>query len=282
MLNKIYTNVAGVNICVDYDTPECGEVTRGFLKDFPSEETAEIDFNLKFSSEKSLLKFNFTHHENDLRNDNIGMSVEMGSISKDARFAVLPDMADQSIEVAEFILDNLLRICLQYILPGKRGIILHSSAVAERGKSFVFVGPNDGGKSTIARNTARQVLSDDCVALRKTDEGIWMGCATPWGDVHTTGEYPLEAIFFIEKSDSFYCERVSSLSAVKGLFANASFSFPDTEKHAGEILEKVLDVVTGVSESVPVYRMGFRKEDNVLELMNERGATWNSAVSMKR
>lgn len=282
MLDKVYTNIAGVNICIDYDTPECGEVTRSFLKDFPALQGEETDLCIKFSSDKSLLKFGFTHSEDNLLSNNIGMSVEMGSISQDAKFAVLPDMADQSIEVAEFILDNLLRICLQYVIPGKSGIILHSSAVVDKGKSFVFVGPNDGGKSTIARNTTRQILSDDCVALRKSDNGKWMGCATPWGDVRTSGEYPLEGIFFIEKSDNFYCEKIDPLSAVKGLFANASFSFPDIEKHAGEILGKVLDVVAGISEFVPVYRMGFRKEDNVLELMNERGVTWNSAVSMKQ
>ncbi|MGD2278798.1 MAG: hypothetical protein PVH45_01730 [Candidatus Omnitrophota bacterium] len=282
MLNKVYSSIAGINICIDYDTPECGEVTREFLRDFLTAEDAVVDFCVKFSSEKKLLKFGFTHSEENEANNTIGMSVDMGSIKKDTSYAVLPDMADQSREVAEFILDNLLRICLQYIIPKYDGIILHSSSVVDEGKSFVFVAPNSGGKSTIASNTGRQVLSDDCVALRKYEDGTWMACGTPWGDVHSSGEFPVRAIFFIEKADRFYCEKIDPVSAAKGLFANSSFSFPDMEKYAHEILENVLDAVTGACGDIPVYMMGFRKDDNVMDLVKEEGFVWNSAVSTRQ
>ena len=267
--DRISVKIAGLDICVKYHTPQCGRILRDFLEGFITEDIPDPCFSIEFSPQKQLIQFGFNHTDRNERDDTIDMTVGMGHIDKAARYAVIPDVADQSEAVADFILDNFLRICIQYAIPRKNGVILHSSAVVEKNKSLVFVAPNEGGKSTIAENTGRKILSDDCVGLRKSSDGSWAACATPWGNVRSSGEYPLEAIFFIEKADDFYCERIGSIPAVKNLFANVSLSFPDIEKCADGILDNVLGVVTEISTGIPVYSLGFRKDDNVIELLKK-------------
>ncbi|MFC1548579.1 hypothetical protein ACFL5E_01315 [Candidatus Omnitrophota bacterium] len=271
MPNSIFVKIADVPIKLDSQTRECEGIIRSFLKDFICKETypEERCFVVNLAPSRGLVKFGLSHDDEGRRNNTIGMTVGSGHIDKDARFAVAPDASDQSPEVGEFILDNFLRICFQYVIVRWNGIILHSSAVVDDGKAMVFIGPNSGGKSTISANTGCHVLSDDSVALRKMPGGEWTACATPWGKVSGKGCYPIEAMFFIKKSDRFYCEKVDPIDVVKGLFSNASLSFPDMEEFEPQIFDDILGIVTEMGVSVPVYEMGFRKDDNVVELLKK-------------
>jgi hypothetical protein len=192
----------------------------------------------------------------------------MGHIDKNGDHAVLIDATPESVEVAGFVMDNLLRIALQYAMPKRGGVLLHSSAIVHEGKSLVFIAPNEGGKSTISANSGKPVLSDDCVGVQGLADGGWLACATPWGRVHGKGEYPIEAMFFIEKSDKFFCEPVSSIDTVKRVFSNLSLTFSDIDKSSDTILDNILGVVTSLSMDVPAYRLGFRKDDNVIEMLS--------------
>jgi len=154
--------------------------------------------------------------------------------------------------------------------------------VEDEGASYIFVGPNDGGKTTIALNTGRKVLSDDCVGIRKTSSGF-LGCSTPWGSVHANSEHPLGALFFIKKSDRLFFNAISPIEVIKRIFSNTSLSFPDfNEKCSEPILEHVLGIITELSAGVPVFELEFRKEDNVMDFIRERRQSWNSADCIKQ
>ncbi|MBD3427008.1 MAG: hypothetical protein GF409_07270 [Candidatus Omnitrophica bacterium] len=270
MSYSMYAEIAGVPVKLEYSLPESRPIIRKLLKDFlvPDEPEGE-KFLLKMMPSRGLVRFALNNDEKDREANIISMNVGSGHIDKNARFAVVPDASDQSPEASEFILDNFLRICFQYVIIHWGGIILHSSAVVKDARAMVFIAPNSGGKSTIASNTGCHVLSDDCVAVRKRDDGTWMACATPWGKLSGRGSYPIEAMFFIDKSDRFYCRKMDAVQAVKGLFSNASLSFPEMAGFESDLFDDILGLVTGMGSRLAVYRMGFRKDDNVIELLKE-------------
>lgn len=267
MLGSINSRIAGVDIRISYDTTACESILKDFLKDFIVNSCGKDPFDVRFSADKSIIELGFKHTDREKEMNAWGLTVGMGHIDKNGDHAVLVDATPESVEVAGFVMDNLLRIALQYAMPKRGGVLLHSSAIVHEGKSLVFIASNEGGKSTISANSGKPVLSDDCVGMQGLPDGGFLACATPWGRVHGKGEYPIEAMFFIEKSDKFFCEPVSSIDTVKKVFSNLSLTFSDIDKSSDTILDNILGVVTSLSMDVPAYRLGFRKDDNVIEML---------------
>ena len=234
---KLKVNIAGLNILLEIDTREGFLLLEEWLREYKKD--SDSDFTIHFFHDEKLFSFGFEEHAADDSDKIIQMSVKMGHIDYPNRYAMGPDAAMVNKELARFLFSNSLRIVVQYVLPMFGGILTHASAVVDNGKSYVFIGPNDGGKTTIAQNTGKVILSDDCIGLSRF-EGGWNACATPWGNIHNSGLYPLAGIFFISKSDRLESARVDKLTAVKRLFSNICTSFPSSQKHASEILEYIL------------------------------------------
>lgn len=267
MPNEIYARIAGVDISISCGTSGCSDLLGSFLQNFLVPSAPKDPFKVRFSTDDPMMALGFSNTAKEERANLWGLNLGMGHMDKNGDFAVIADMTPENIQVAQFINDNLLRVCLQYAMPKRGGLLLHSSAIENHGKSLVFIAPNEGGKSTISANSGRKVLSDDCVGIKKDKSGAWFACSTPWGRVHSSGEYPIEALFFIEKSDRFFCEPISSIDVVKKIFANLSLTFSDLEEYPDHSLEDVLHIVSGVSTAIPAFRLGFRRDDNVVELL---------------
>lgn len=267
MLSELKARIAGVDIALACETTECARILEDFLANFLAAPASKDVFKVRFSTDKEIMGMGFANAPKGGRANVWGLTVGMGSLDKNGDFATIPDTTAESLEIARFINDNLLRICLQYAMPKRGSLLLHSSAIENDGKSLVFIAPNEGGKSTISANSGKKVLSDDCVGIRKDTEGSWLACSTPWGRVHSPGEHPIEAMFFIEKSDRFFCEPISSIDTVKRIFANLSLTFSDLEEYPDNSLEDVLHIVSGLSSAAPAFRLGFRRDDNVAELL---------------
>jgi len=259
---KLKVNIAGLNILLEVDTREGYTMLEEWLRDYKKD--ADPDFTLHFFHEEERFKLGFEGNLQGGADEIIQMNVKMGHIDYKNRYAMGPDASMVNKELARFLFSNSLRIVVQYVLPKFDGVLIHASAVADNGKSYVFIGPNDGGKTTIAQNTGKVILSDDCIGLSRF-EGEWNACATPWGNIHNSGLYPIAGIFFISKSDRLESARIDKLSTVKKLFSNICTSFPSSQKHASEILEYILSIFEQVCGEIPTYDLRFRKDDNVFD-----------------
>jgi hypothetical protein len=259
---KLKVNIAGLNVLLEVGTQEGYRMLEEWLRDFRKE--ADTDFTLYFSHEEERFRLGFEGNLQEDQDEIIQMSVKMGHIDNRNRCAMGPDAARVNKELARFLFSNSLRIVVQYVLPKFGGVLLHASAVVGNGKSYVFIGPNDGGKTTIAQNTGKVILSDDCIGLNRID-GEWNACATPWGNIHNSGLYPVACIFFISKSDRLESARVDRLSAVKRLFSNICTSFPSSQKEASKVLGYILSILEQVCGEIPAYTLRFRKDDNVFD-----------------
>jgi hypothetical protein len=150
----------------------------------------------------------------------------------------------------------LFKTVLALELIESRGFMLHASGVVRGEAGFLFTGPSEAGKTTIARQSAADtVLSDECVAVRETGNR-WMMYGTPfWGEMRGTdrdASAETTGCFFLRKDTQNTVRRVDAFEAVSRLLTGiyCPFIFPET---AGKALETCMQF----ANTVPVAELGF-------------------------
>lgn len=74
-------------------------------------------------------------------------------------------------------------------------VLLHASAIVDRGLAVGFCGPGGVGKSTLAAACDRPLLADDLLGLFKHEQGL---VAVPEGPAGPGSQFPLGLLFFLE------------------------------------------------------------------------------------
>lgn len=97
-----------------------------------------------------------------------------------------------SAEVGQLcgVVENLLRLMTAHALLARGGALLHAAGIASGGDALVFFGPSGAGKTTLsrlARDSGREVLGDDLVALVPDHAGVRVA-PVPFG-----GDFPAVA-----------------------------------------------------------------------------------------
>jgi hypothetical protein len=153
---------------------------------------------------------------------------------------------------------DLFRLLCGFLLLQEGGILLHASAVVDRGRAWVFSGPSGSGKTTIAGLAGRRrVLNDETIALRPSSRA-WAACATPfYGSggpemARANEQAPLRALCFLRKADRFAHRRLSPGEAVRRAFPEVMLP-----KRDPRVAEHLLAALTTLASSVPAYELAF-------------------------
>lgn len=105
---------------------------------------------------------------------------------------------------------------------GHDTFLIHSSAVIVDGRGFLFVGPSEAGKSTVARlSAAHHVLGDEMNLVRDTGESLVV-VGTLFNGLFKDkepGEAPLAGVFLLKQAPHHRLSEVSTLAAVTALAA---------------------------------------------------------------
>jgi hypothetical protein len=123
-------------------------------------------------------------------------------------------------EMNPFALDSLLRVLWSTFLSLEGGALVHSCGLRHGDGALVFPGISEAGKSTLARKMEDpdDVLSDELVALRPGDDGVWRAHGTPfWGDFQRGGislrSWPLRGVGFLKQGENVGVEPLTSAEA---------------------------------------------------------------------
>lgn len=103
--------------------------------------------------------------------------------------------------------DSFLRTFYSWLLPSRGGVLLHSSAVARKGRGFVFFGRSGAGKSTAAKMSRGKsvILTDEITPVRVIRGGARVYGSPFWGEMSPRGRnmnFPLRGLLSLKKSDS--------------------------------------------------------------------------------
>lgn len=139
------------------------------------------------------------------------------------------------------------------------GLVLHASAVEYEGRAYLFSAPCGTGKSTHTSLWQKtfgydktSVINDDKPAIRFS-EGKYMACGTPFSGkspVSKNTAVPLRGICFISQSQYNYIERISPEETIPLIMEQT------LRPHSGFYMGKLLDVLSDLLSSVPVFKAG--------------------------
>ena len=105
---------------------------------------------------------------------------------------------------------------------GLEAFLIHSSAVIVDGRGFLFVGPSEAGKSTVASlSSDYHVLGDEMNLVRDTENGLVL-VGTLFNGLFKDkqpGEAPLAGVFLLKQAPHHALTKAPLLEAVTSLAA---------------------------------------------------------------
>jgi hypothetical protein len=171
--------------------------------------------------------------------------------------------------VATALSPSLLRFLCSLLLLRQGGFMLHAAGVIQHRGAWVFCGPSDAGKTTIARLAgARRVLNDETVAIVKRGRG-YVACATPFfgegGPVmaEVQARASLKGMCFLHKAKHFAHQRLTACQAVGRAFSQVFLPKRDDTVVAG-----ILEALADFAGRVPCYDLFFRAHPDLWEYLD--------------
>ncbi len=135
-------------------------------------------------------------------------------------------------------------------------------------KGLVFMGPPDSGKSTMAglwRNVKDAVvLSDERIILRRIKDRLWI-YGTPWTGTKRASSNDrviLDRIYLIQHSKENFIKAIDAKKALSAFLTNIRLPLWDKDK-----TEKVSSIADSVLLSIPFFRLGFRPDKKIVDLV---------------
>jgi len=170
----------------------------------------------------------------------------------------------QSLAAAPVYL--FLRFIASVYLPSVGGFLMHSTSVSKDGRAFLFSGPPQSGKSTIARLCRKEtVLSDDFSIIRKVNGAFCCFGSPFWGHVEAKGKniggrtqcVPVKGLYFLKQDDEVYARSLDKREAVVRLLQNISVLAKDAliNKHIFGLADEFTD-------KIPTKILHFRVDDS--------------------
>jgi hypothetical protein len=166
----------------------------------------------------------------------------------------------------EYDVDSLLRVLLSMLLVDHVGLLLHAATVLHQSRAYVFMGRSGAGKSTVAALSPKGSVLTDEISLIRFAEGVWRAYGTPfWGEFRAAGRNisaPLAGIFSLVQARENRRTLLPGKAALSALLANTLF-FSNARKDR----DKLLAIQSELLSTVPVYRLEFRKEESLWEVV---------------
>lgn len=177
----------------------------------------------------------------------------------------------ESIDPLEYPLDGLI---IYYLTVINGDILIHASGIKSEGKGSIFSGISGKGKTTMARlwrQKGTKVIHDDRLVIRRRDDSFTFH-NTPVYDNEVPGESGLNYLFLIEHGKENSMERLSGAFAISSVMSNC------IQHNWGEkTISKLLASVTGLCNTVPVYRLYFKPDKSILEYLDnfaQKQSSW--------
>ena len=159
---------------------------------------------------------------------------------------------------------RILDVMLTELLPGllAPSLVVHAALLGDGERSFLCCGHSGAGKSTLAALLPEWSLCDELAAVRLTGSGFH-GVSLPYW-TSRPGSAPLAGVFILEHAPAHRRSRLEPADAVRELRHHVCWPTEEAEALAGSFR-----TLTRLTETVPVYRLAFRRDPGVWNLITE-------------
>ena len=154
------------------------------------------------------------------------------------------------------------------LLGSGRAIAVHACGVKDNGRGFLFTGPSDSGKTTLANLwegcQGVTVLGDERIFLRRKGNRYWVyGSPLKGGaNLFSPEGAPLDRAFFIKHADRNVASPKRGKDTVISLLTQA---FPDWYHQMN--MQYPLDSCIELSQRVPCYDLGFVPGSEIVDFV---------------
>lgn len=200
-------------------------------------------FPLTPGNKKGLLRFSLNTNEWDLWIDSPG---------------------EKSTDPLEYPLDGLI---LYYLSVINGNMMIHASGVSHNGKGYIFSGVSGKGKTTISglwKNAGASLIHDDRLILRKI-HGEFRMYNTPVYDDEKPSESRVDAVFLIEHGKENNSARLNGAAAISAVMSNCI-----QHNWGHQTISGLLQTVTELCSTVPVYNLSFKPDISVVDHVTKR------------
>lgn len=156
-------------------------------------------------------------------------------------------------------LENALRVIFQLALVERRQFLMHSAAVVDRQRAFLFFGHSGAGKSTATRySLPRPALSDDMVLIDLRGERPFAEAVPFHGtmprEARHRGRYPVAAALRLRQAPEDRIETISAARAIATVGASVPFVHELGVAHDG-----LTALIAALCHTVPIADLHFTK-----------------------
>lgn len=169
---------------------------------------------------------------------------EVRSFSRNGLFAVRWGSVEGEIDLEAgkawvkgatdfYSFDSFLRILYSLAIVKLNGFLVHAAGIIRKGKGYVFVGPAESGKTTIARLSSNcKILSDEVIIIKRTDNDFQLAGTPFYGELETVQNMKAKAekMFLLRRGkNGFYRRKLNSSEAAAKLLKNVLFFTPELQ-----------------------------------------------------
>jgi len=169
----------------------------------------------------------------------------------------------------ESSVENFLRVLCAYLGVEQGALLVHAAAVVKGDKAYIFFGPSESGKTTVARfSWEYTILSDDMVFLKKLSGSVKAFGVPFRGEVPETPRSNMSAevggLFRLRKADRHCVSSLDSLRALGELLTCVPF-VTTTRARAQRVMALAYDLIS----SVPVKELHFRRDAGFWDVIEQ-------------
>lgn len=167
---------------------------------------------------------------------------------------------------ASEILDGLLRMLLPSLAAPD--LIVHGALLEISGEAVLCSGRPGAGKSTIASLFPESALCEELCRIRSTEGWVEVRSLPFWEALRA--RMPLARIFVLEHGERHRVRALGLSAAMREMRKHIYWPLKDLES-----VSSIFGTLAGLIEQVPVYRLAFRPEVSVREVLEkpDRGSS---------
>lgn len=173
-------------------------------------------------------------------------------------------LSERSVRIFEQFLFQIYYTLLKQKNPNGSGndFLIHGCAVSKGGLGYLFSGPSESGKSTIAKLSADlgcMILNDELVIVSKVDGHYTVGSTPFRGDFidNINESVPLSAIFLIGHGEENIIKKISKREFATRFVREVIYSGTLLSMDGKEALLEMMDFCSNVAGEVPFYELRF-------------------------
>ncbi len=165
-------------------------------------------------------------------------------------------------------LASFLRIIYNILITREGGLVLHACGIVKDKKAYVFFGPSESGKSTVAElSEDYTILSDDLIVIKRINGSCKVYGTPYWGNLKENhgkkGVFEIKGLFKLVKDNRTYLKRLSYSQGIAEVL-----TLPGIPKEY-QPLDKLLNISSRLIKEAPCYELHFLPDKTFWKCIEE-------------